>query len=90
MDSDADAHIEEANRLLRDKGYAARELNVSTAIVGGGKALLKGTRIVSPLSDLASVVRVIVERCVPPRHELGGRSLAPRELRDCIERGEPL
>ena len=71
--------IEEANALLRDRGYAERDLAVHTG--PRGKALLKGNKILSPLSDDADVVLRVVRDLVPTDAELGGKILRPAELR---------
>ena len=44
--------IDEANELLRAKGYSAAHLNAVAAPLPG-KVLLKGTKILSPFSDTA-------------------------------------
>jgi hypothetical protein len=71
--------IEEANALLREKGYGERDL----AVHGGprGKALLKGSKILSPLSDEPEVVLRVVRELVPSGGELGAKVLRPAELR---------
>jgi hypothetical protein len=74
----ADA-IEQANVLLREKGYAERDLAVHSG--PRGKALLKGNRILSPLSDEADVVLRVVRELVPTGEDLGGKILRPAELR---------
>lgn len=74
MDSIADA-----NELLRAKGYGERDLGVFPA--PRGKALLKGSRIVSPLSDEAGAVLGIVRDAVPTAADLGRRTLRPADLR---------
>ena len=74
----ADA-IETANALLREQGYTERDLAVHPA--PRGKALLKGNRILSPLSDDAEVVLRIVREAVPPAGELGAKVLRPGDLR---------
>jgi hypothetical protein len=74
----ADA-IEEANALLRERGYAERDLAVHPG--PRGKALLKGNKILSPLSDDAEVVLRVVRDLVPSDGELGGKILRPAELR---------
>ena len=51
MDADP---IEAANALLREKGYAERDLAVHAG--PRGKALLKGNKIISPFSDDAALV----------------------------------
>jgi hypothetical protein len=71
--------IEEANALLRERGYAERDLAVHTG--PRGKALLKGNKILSPLSDDADVVLQVVRDLVPTDAELGGKILRPAELR---------
>lgn len=71
--------IEEANALLRDKGYAERDLAVHAG--PRGKALLKGNKILSPLSDEAELVLRVVSELVPTDSDLGGKMLRPAELR---------
>jgi hypothetical protein len=71
--------IEQANALLREKGYAERDLAVHAGPFG--KALLKGNKILSPLSDEAEVVLRVVEELVPPDADLGSKVLRPAELR---------
>ena len=70
--------ITAANVLLSEKGYAARDLLVHAA--PRGKALLKGNKIVSPLSDEAGLVLRVVQELVPPSSEIGGM-LRPADLR---------
>ena len=74
----ADA-ISAANALLREKGYAERDLGVHAG--PRGKALLKGNKILSPFSDEASLVLRVVDELVPPDAELGHRMLRPADLR---------
>jgi hypothetical protein len=71
--------IAEANELLRAKGYARRDLGVFPA--PKGKALLKGARIISPLSDEADTVLRLVRDVIPPATELGKKTLRPADLR---------
>ena len=71
--------VEQANALLREKGYAERDLAVHEG--PRGKALLKGNKILSPLSDEAAVVLRVVQELVPPDDELGAKMLRPAELR---------
>ncbi len=71
--------IEQANAALREKGYAERDLAVHAGPFG--RALLKGNKILSPLSDEAAVVLRVVEELVPPDGELGSKILRPAELR---------
>ena len=47
----------------------------------GGKALLKGNKILSPLSDEPELVLRIVRELVPPEAELGHRVLRPADIR---------
>jgi hypothetical protein len=74
-----DDAISAANALLRERGYADRDLTVQPA--PRGKALLKGNKIVSPLSDDAALVLRVVEELVPRSSELGSRALRPADLR---------
>jgi hypothetical protein len=74
-----DDRIEAANALLRERGYAERDLAVHPAF--GGKALLKGNKILSPLSDEPELVLRVVRELVPPELELGNRVLRPADLR---------
>ena len=71
--------IATANELLREKGYAERDLAVHPA--PRGRALLKGNRIISPLSDEAELVLRIVRELVPSESELGAKVLRPADLR---------
>jgi hypothetical protein len=75
----AEDAISTANALLRDKGYVERDLAVHPA--PRGRALLKGNKILSPLSDDADVVLRVVRELVPPDGELGHKVLRPAELR---------
>jgi hypothetical protein len=68
-----------ANALLREKGYADRDLGVHAG--PRGKALLKGNKIISPFSDDAELVLRVVRELVPPDAELGNRLLRPADLR---------
>lgn len=71
--------VEQANALLRERGYAERDLAVHTG--PRGKALLKGNKILSPLSDDAEVVLRVVQDLVPSDADLGAKILRPAELR---------
>ena len=71
--------IEAANAELRARGYSERDLAVHTAL--HGRALLKGNKLLSPLSDDPDVVLRVVRELVPPHAELGGGMLRPSELR---------
>ena len=71
--------IAAANALLRERGYAERDLGVFPA--PKGKALLKGNKLLSPLSDEADVVLRVVRDLVPASAELGTGTLRPADLR---------
>jgi hypothetical protein len=71
--------IDAANELLRERGYVERDLAVHPG--PRGKALLKGNKIVSPLSDEADVVLRVVRELVPSAAELGAKMLRPADLR---------
>lgn len=75
--------IEEANELLREKGYSPAHLQAFGAPLPG-RVLLKGTKILSPFSDSPETVLRAVRDCVPSAEELGRRQLTPHELRDCL------
>ncbi|HET8528673.1 MAG TPA: hypothetical protein VFL60_07175 [Gaiellaceae bacterium] len=74
-----DDPIATANALLREKGYAERDLAVHPG--PRGKALLKGNKILSPFSDEASLVLRVVRELVPADAELGHDVLRPGDLR---------
>ncbi|HEY2543330.1 MAG TPA: hypothetical protein VGH92_09790 [Gaiellaceae bacterium] len=75
----ADDSVEAANALLRERGYAERDLAVFAA--PRGKALLKGNKLLSPLSDEPDVVLRVVHDLVPASADLGTGILRPAELR---------
>lgn len=75
----SDDAIATANALLREKGYAERDLAVHAG--PRGKALLKGNKILSPLSDDAELVLGVVSKLIPTDAELGHRLLRPADLR---------
>jgi len=75
--------IDEANALLRERGYGPAHLAVHAAPMPG-KALLKGTRILSPFADTPETVLRVVRDCVPSAEALGRRTLTPHELRACL------
>jgi hypothetical protein len=75
----SDDAIADANALLRDKGYAERDLAVHAG--PRGKALLKGNKIVSPFSDDAVIVLQVVSQLVPSDAELGAKRIRPSDLR---------
>jgi hypothetical protein len=74
--------IATANALLREKGYAERDLGVHPG--PRGKALLKGNKIISPFSDDAELVLRVVRDLVPPDADLGSTVLRPGELRGLL------
>ena len=74
--------IDEANEILRGKGYSAAHLNAMAAPLPG-KVLLKGTKIISPFSDSAeTVLRVRAIR--PSAGRPRAAPLTPHELRDWL------
>jgi hypothetical protein len=75
--------IDEANEILRSKGYGPAHLKAEAAPLPG-RVLLKGTKILSPFSDNPETVLRAVRDCVPTAEELGRRMLTPHELRDCL------
>lgn len=77
--------IERANAVLAEKGYSAARLVVQPGL-GEGKALLKGSEIVSPLSDSSATILRVVEEIVPPLAELD-HPLVPREIRAALAAG---
>jgi hypothetical protein len=81
MSSDA---IEQANAILREKGYKEAQLAVFETPMAT-KALIKGQRILSPFADSPETVLEAVRDCVPAADELGTRQLTPHELRACLE-----
>lgn len=74
-----DDPVAAANAVLREKGYAERDLAVHAG--PRGKALLKGNKILSPFSDEAPLVLRVVRELVPADAELGAKVLRPAELR---------
>jgi hypothetical protein len=74
-----DDPVAAANAVLREKGYAERDLAVHPG--PRGKALLKGNKIISPFSDDAALVLRVVQDLVPVDAELGTKVLRPAELR---------
>jgi hypothetical protein len=74
--------IDAANALLRSLGYAERDLAVFPA--PKGRALLKGNKLLSPLSDDPETVLRVVRELVPPSSELGTGMLRPAELRAAL------
>jgi len=75
--------IDEANELLRGKGYSAAHL-IAVAAPLPGKVLLKGTKILSPFSDTEDVVLRVARDFLPPAEELGKLTLTPHEIRDWL------
>jgi hypothetical protein len=75
--------IDQANEVLREKGYGPAHLQAFEAPLPG-RVLLKGTKILSPFSDSPETVLRAVRDCVPSAEELGRRQLTPHELRDCL------
>ncbi len=77
--------VDEANEILRGKGYKEAHLAAFTT-PKASKALLKGTKIVSPFADSPETVLRAARDCVPAADELGKRIITPHELRACLER----
>ena len=77
--------IDAANEALRAKGYSQAQLAAVRAPLPG-KALLKGSKIVSPFADAEETVAYVADKCVPPAEALGRRTLTPHELRACLDR----
>ena len=78
--------VEQANSLLREKGYKESQLGVFATPMPT-KVLIKGPKILSPFADSPEVVLRAVRDCLPTAAELGTRTLTPHELRACLERG---
>ncbi len=76
--------IAEANEILRAKGYSEAHLSAVAAPLPG-RALLKGTKILSPFSDSPETVLRVARDLVPSAEELGRRTLTPHELRAGLE-----
>ncbi len=77
--------IDEANEILRGKGYREAHLAVHATPMAS-KALIKGSKIGSPFADSPEVVLRVVRDCVPSADELGKRTITPGEIRACLER----
>jgi hypothetical protein len=77
--------VDQANAILRAKGYKEGHLAVFTTPIPT-KALLKGPRILSPFADSPEIVLRAVRDCVPAADDLGTRQLTPHELRACLEK----
>ena len=77
--------IEQANEILRGKGYKEAHLAVFATPMPT-KALIKGAKIGSPFADSPDLVLRAVRDCVPPADELGRHTITPAELRDCLAR----
>jgi len=75
--------VDRANEALQAKGYREAQLAAYTTPLPT-KALLKGTKIVSPFADTPETVARAAEECVPTLDELGRRQLTPHELRACL------
>jgi len=75
--------VDRANELLREKGYKEAQLSAHTTALPT-KALLKGSKLVSPFADAPETVLRAVENCVPPAEELDWRQITPQQLRACL------
>jgi hypothetical protein len=80
--------IDEANEVLRGKGYSEAQLAAHAAPLPG-RALLKGNKILSPFSDSPETILRVARDFVPPAVELGRRMLTPHELRDRLASDRP-
>ena len=78
-----DATVDEANEILRGKGYREPQLAVFATPMPT-KLLIKGTKIVSPFADAPETVLRAVRDCVPASDDLGKRTITPHELRACL------
>jgi hypothetical protein len=78
------SEVEEANEILRGKGYREAQLAVFSTPMAT-KLLIKGTKIGSPFADSPETVLRTVRDCVPPAEELGRHTITPTELRTCLE-----
>lgn len=76
--------VDEANEILRGKGYKEAQLAVFTTPMAS-KLLIKGTKIGSPFADAPDTVLRAVRDCVPTADDLGRHTITPRELRACLE-----
>ena len=76
--------VDEANEILRGKGYKEAQLAVFTTPMAT-KLLIKGTKIGSPFADAPETVLRAVRDCVPSADDLGRHTITPRELRACLE-----
>ena len=76
--------VEEANEILRGKGYKEGQLAVFPTPMAS-KLLIKGTKIGSPFSDSPETVLRAVRDCVPSAADLDRHTITPRELRACLE-----
>jgi hypothetical protein len=77
--------VEEANEILRGKGYREAQLAVFSTPMPA-KVLIKGAKIGSPFADSPEVVLRAVRDCVPPAADLGRHTITPHELRACLDR----
>jgi hypothetical protein len=76
--------VDEANEILRGKGYKEAQLAVFPTPMAS-KLLIKGTKIGSPFADAPDTVLRAVRDCVPTADDLGRHTITPRELRACLE-----
>ena len=76
--------VEQANEILRSKGYREAQLAVFSTPMPT-KLLIKGVKIGSPFADSPETVLRAVRDCVPPADELGRHTITPHELRACLE-----
>jgi hypothetical protein len=81
--SDSDSVVDQANEILRGKGYRDAQLAVFSTPMPS-KLLIKGTKIGSPFADVPETVLRAVRDCVPTSDDLGRHTLTPHELRACL------
>src|SRR3954467_13762824 len=65
--------IDDANEVLRAKGYAERDLAAFPTPMGADRAILKGGKLLSPVSDDAETVQRLVRHGVPAAADVQGR-----------------
>jgi hypothetical protein len=72
--------IDDANDVLRAKGYTERDLAAFPTPMGADRAILKGGKLLSPFSDDAETVLRLVRDVVPAAADVKGM-LRPAQLR---------
>jgi hypothetical protein len=72
--------IDDANEVLRAKGYTERDLAAFPTPMGPDRAILKGGKLLSPFADDAETVLRLVRDVVPAAADVKG-TLRPAQLR---------